>query len=298
MGKTREIKTRIRATSNIKRITKTMQMIATAKFQAAQKDVLAAQPFADKIAELVSEVAASGGDSDRGPIHPLLRQAREPKKQLLLVITSNRGLCGAYNSHVLREAMGLLDQHESDAIDVEVTGKKAVSYFRFAGRAIDKIHDMGDKPSYADVEALANDFMARFEAGEYDAVRVASMRFESMSRQTPQVISLLPLEDPSQTEDANIPGRGTEPSTHYEFSPDPEALLGRLLPVSVRTRLFQCFQEAALSENLARMVAMQGATDAADKMGKRLTREYNRARQAAITTELSEIIAGSMALSS
>jgi F-type H+-transporting ATPase subunit gamma len=281
----------MKAVANIRRITKTMQMIATARFQAAQRRATQAQPYTRKIAELVGELAANVGDGE--VTHPLLK-APSPavKRQLLLVITSNRGLCGAYNANVLRAATAYLRKNTGTQIDVEVVGKKAVSFFRFNKVNVSQFHSQfGDKPEYEDVQRLAESYMQRFSEGQYDSVSVVSMEFQSMAKQAPRVLQILPLRRP----DAGNTQKAAA-QVDYDFSPEPERLLNELLPITVKTQLFQCFNEAAVSEHIARMVAMKSATDAATKMGKNLTRKFNRARQAAITTELSEIIAGAAAL--
>jgi len=294
MAKTREIKRRIKAVGNIKRITKTMQMIATARFQAAFRRASAAQPYTRKIAELVGELAAtaaSGGTLK----HPLLKSDRTPTgRKLVMVITSNRGLCGGYNANVLRVTVSHLRDHAEGETEIEVVGKKATSYFKFVGKPISKSHtQFGDNPKYEEVEQLAEQYMKAFAQGQYDSIDVISMSFISMARQTPKVVRLLPMENPAAT-----PGSGEKAAAtvEYDFSPDPVQLLNELLPITVKTQLFQCFNEAVVGEQIARMIAMKAATDSAGKMGKELTRRYNRARQAAITTELSEIIAGAAAL--
>ena len=295
MAKTREIKGRMKAVGNIKRITKTMQMIASAQFQALQRRATAAKPFTQQIAKLVAELSARAGGDESTLSHPLLASP-EPKvgRELLLVISSNRGLCGAYNGNILRVASNELRRTAAanGQVQLEVVGKKGQNYFKFAGVPVEKFHSqIGDKPVYAEVEHLAERLMKEFTAGQYDAVKVAYMSFESMSRQSAVVRHLLPLEDPTAGADA-------EPVAvpDYEFSPDAETLLAELLPMTVKTTLFQWFNEAVVSEQLARMVAMKAATDNAGQMGKALAREFNRARQTAITTELSEIIGGTAAL--
>ena len=296
-GKTREIKGRIKAVANIQRITKTMQMIATARFQSALKRATSAKPYTAKIAELVAEVAsAAGGESDP---HPLLRRVAPGSgngRELILVITSNRGLAGAYNANVLRQTAAYMRENPNKQIDLEVVGKKGQAFFRFSGKAVSKFHStLSETPSYEEVELIADAYMAKFTDGTYDAVHVAYMGFETISRQKPTIATLLPLEAP-----AAEPGEGGKASAgynaQYEFSPNPKDLLDELLPATVKARLLQAFNEASLGEHIARMVAMKAATDAAGKMGKGLKRDFNRARQAAITTELSEIIAGAAAL--
>lgn len=298
-GKGREIKGRIKAVGNIQRITKTMQMIATARFQAMQKRAVSAQAYTRKIAEIVGELSTGLG-SEAGSAHPLLSPAEgAADKSLLLVITSNRGLCGAYNANVLRRATLFIN--DQPRIDVEAAGKKAVGFFRFMNMPLARFHSQfGETPQYDDVNALAERYMDAFTAGEYKSVHVAYTAFESMSRQTPRIVRLLPLESPTGDE-AEAPGdteAAAKPAgtVDYDFSPDPEQLLADLLPITVKTTLFQCFNEAVVSEQLARMVAMKAATDAAGKMKKSLQRSFNRARQTAITTELTEIIGGTAAL--
>ncbi len=299
MAKTREIKGRMKAVGNIQRITKTMQMIATAKFQASQRQATEAKPYTQKIAELVQEMvaaASSGGGDDPASgskiDHPLLRTPQPAvNRRLLLVLTSNRGLCGGYNANILRTATAFLREHAHEQIDLEVTGKKGLAYFRFAKTPVAQFYShLSDSPPYDQIEHLADQVMDRFTQGRYDAVHVTYMEFLSVARQKPTVLELLPLRPPQADAKAG------STSTVYDYSPDPDQLLGELLPASVRTQLFQCFNEATVSEHIARMVAMKSATDAAGKMKKSLTRQFNRARQTAITTELSEIIGGAAAL--
>ncbi len=289
---TREIKGRIKAVGNIQRITKTMQMISTARFQAMQKRATEAQLYTQRISEIVSELAAtlsqSGEVSD-----PLLSAPKPPVgKQLILVISSNRGLCGGYNANLLRTAIAEIRNAQNAA--VEVVGKKANSYFKFTGIQVDSFHShIDDKPEYADVERLAEQYMHDFTEGKYDSVKVIYTAFVSMSRQEPRVHQLLPMEPPAPEEGEK---KAAGPEIVYDFSPEPEELLSELLPITVKTSLFQCFNEATVSEQLSRMIAMKAATDAAGKMQKTLKRKFNRARQTAITTELSEIISGAAAL--
>ena len=295
MAKTREIKGRIKAIGNIERITKTMQMIATARFQAALRSATDTQPYTKKIAELVGELAAScGGQQDDALAHPLLRATPNSGRQLLLVITSNRGLCGGYNAGVLRAADAAIKQ-QSGGLNLEVVGRKGAAYFRFTGTPVDAIHtDFGDKPTYGQVEQLAERYMRHFVAAKCDTISVAFMSFQTVVRQTPEVVNLLPLADPLAESDSGSPPAAA--STVYDFSPGPQQLLDQILPITVKSRLFQCFNEAIVGEHIARMVAMKNATDSAVTMGKELTRKFNRARQSAITTELSEIIGGAAAL--
>ncbi|MEM7683023.1 MAG: ATP synthase F1 subunit gamma [Planctomycetota bacterium] len=296
----REIKGRIRAVGNIQRITKTMQMIATARFQAMAKRATDAQAYSQRIRQVAGQLAeAMGDDADAG--HPLLSPpTASPGRELLLVIGSDRGLCGAYNANIVRAAAQYFRElSESSELRLEAVGRKAVGILKFSGRDITQSHEQfGDKPAYADVEALAQRYIDEFIAGKYDAVRVCSTAYVSKSKQMAMVQTLLPLEPPAPV-DAAQTAAGDAPGRHvpvYEFQPDPKSLLDAILPMTVKTGLFQLFNEAIVSEQLARMVAMKAATDAAGKQRKGLKRDFNRARQTAITTELSEIISGAAAL--
>ncbi len=293
MGKTREIKKRIKAVGNIRRITKTMQMIATSKFARAQQAALAGKPYTETLFDLVNELASGLGDVT----HPLLdsgQGASRPGRELTLVLTSERGLCGPYNGSVLRSAMQFFRANPGAKSGViEVVGKKGVGFFKYAGISVAKAHTFGDKVSYEAVRALAEEYTARFLAGEVSAVRVISMKYISAGKQTPVTLQVLPFRPPP----AAAKGGGTGGTVQiFEFSPDASALLGDLLPAAVKATLFQAFNDAVVSEHIARMVAMKSATDNAGKAGKRLTRVYNRARQAQITTELTEIVSGAAAL--
>lgn len=298
MAQIREIKKRMVAVGTIQRITKTMQMIATAKFTAAVARAKATKPYTQKIRQLVAEVAAAAGDVD----HPLINgPAESPKRELLLVISSDRGLCGAFNSNVLRKSLNHIRdlKNRNVAFDLEVSGKKAFAFFKFLQIPTAHRHTIGDKPKYEEVERLASRYIDEFTAGKYDAVRVAFMRFESNSRQVPEVAQLLPLKAPTATQPAVAADGSKEAASAnatYEFSPSSEALLADLLPLTVKTSLFQAFNDAVVSEQIMRMVAMKAATENAKDLGKSLRRQFNRARQTKITTELTEIVSGAAAL--
>ncbi|HZL35140.1 MAG TPA: ATP synthase F1 subunit gamma [Tepidisphaeraceae bacterium] len=312
MAKARAIVKRRKAVRNIRKITKTMQMIATAKFQKSLRRAVGTKPYSRKVRELVRELAASVGNVE----HPLLRRpgpADRTHRIALLVITSNRGLAGAYNGNVLRKVMGFIRQQEAagNGIDLYITGKKGTTYFNYQRRPIIQRVDVSDAVKFAEIEPTADRFIEDFTSGKVDAVYVAYMNFVSAGLQKAEVISLLPL---SGTEDAaggattagkgsagaasTAPGAGAPaPASSgqhaiYDFLPGPEELLNELLPLTVRTALFQAYLDAATSEHVARMVSMKSATDNADKMVKSLTMRYNRARQSQITTELSEIMGG------
>jgi F-type H+-transporting ATPase subunit gamma len=298
MAKARAIVKRRKAVRNIKKITKTMQMIATAKFQKSLKRAVATKPYSMKVRELVAELAQSLGEVT----HPLLRKPPENSRGpvALVVITSNRGLAGAYNGSVLRMSGHFIREQEAAGrkIDLFVAGKKGVNYFNFQKRPVtQRLDQIGDAPKFETVELVANQFIEQFVSGKYDAVYVAYMNFLSAGVQKPEVTMLLPLsnvETAKKSEGASRPATGGGPQLNlvYDFIPDAQTLLDELLPLTVKTALFQYFLDATTSEHVARMVAMKSATDNADEMGKLLTMQYNRARQSQITTELSEIMGG------
>lgn len=281
--------------TNIKKITRTMQLIATAKFQKAMHRATATQPYTEKLTELVTHLSRQVTEVD----HPLLRNEPVSGRSAVLVLTSNRGLCGGYNGRLLEAGLNRLRESEKNLeMELDVSGKKGINYFRFLGREIRKSYThLEDKVRFEEVEVLADEFIDRFSRQELDSVSVVYMKFQSVARQVPTVIELLPMQAQTDTDADADESAGGEAGVQYDFSPDPEALLAELLPASVRTRLFQCFTDAAVSEQIARMVAMKAATDAASDMIKILTRTYNRARQTQITMELLDIIGGSEAVS-
>ncbi len=293
MANRRVLVKRRKSVRNIRKITRTMQLIATARFQAAYNRVVASKPYSDKLAELAGDLSRAAGSIE----HPLMQTHEEADQDALVVITSNRGLCGGYNANVLRRAIEHVDWETAagDGLGAEVTmvGKKGRNYFRFLKRDMAReLIDLGDEPRYDQIEPLANELIERFEKGEIRSVHVAYMQFVSSSRQVPTLLPLLPLSGAAKDSGEGGGGRQIE----YEYSPEPKALLDELLPASVRMRLFQCFTEAVVSEQVARMVAMKAATDAASDMITTLTRQYNRARQTHITMELLDIIGGAAAV--
>lgn len=287
MGNTRDIKKRMKAVGNIKRITRTMQMIATSKFARAQQASVASRPYTESLFGLVAKLNAAGV----GEGNPLLNQPNADAPELTLVISAERGLCGPYNGTILRTSLRHLRANEGSLL--EVVGKKGATALRFNGFKDFRHHPaFGDKPQYEDVERLAKEYIDRFTRGEISAVRIVYMKYISAGKQEPTVLQLLPFSTP-ETAGAEETAGFTDV---YEFSPDAESLLEYLLPAAVKAVLFQCFNDAIVSEHIARMVAMKAATDNAGKMGNSLKRQFNRMRQAQITTELTEIISGAAAL--
>jgi F-type H+-transporting ATPase subunit gamma len=301
MAKTRAIVKRRKAIRNIRKITRTMELIATARFKKALDRATEAEAYTRKIAELAADLSASATNIS----HPLLQTHPDIKNSLVLVITSNRGLCGGYNASILREAIARVRQvrDEGVTLHLELSGKRAIAYFRFHGISADeKFTHFEDRPRFDEVEVLANRYLAGYVAGRLDRVEVVYMKFLNAARQTPVVETLLPL---SSVEEATKVGerRGRRPEEtrqpspiEYEFLPSAQDILQELLPVSFKVRLFKCFLDAAVSEQIARRVAMKAATENAGDIIKTLTRQYNRARQAQITKEIAEVIGGAEAL--
>jgi F-type H+-transporting ATPase subunit gamma len=305
MAKARAIVKRRKSVQNIRKITRTMELIATARFKKALDRATAAEAYTRKIAELVADLSATAQDVS----HPLL-EVREPaKKSLLLVLTSNRGLAGGYNGNVIRVATRTLQDYATDGLEkrLEVSGKRGLAFCRFRGIATDASYlQFEDRPQFDEVEVLANNYIRMFLKGEIDRVDVAYTRFINSARQEAVVQTLLPM-TAAQVAQAVDPVRQSKPAgkenprsakdrVPYEFVPDAASILEEIVPVSFKVRLFKCFLDAAVSEQISRMVAMRGATENADDMIKNLTMLYNRARQAQITRELAEIIGGAAAL--
>jgi F-type H+-transporting ATPase subunit gamma len=294
MAKTRALVNRRKAIRNIRKITRTMELIATARFKKAMDRAVEADAFTRKVAELAADLSASATNIT----HPLLEKRETIKNSVLLVLCSNRGLCGGYNTAILREANAQIHQTRADNIGLhlELSGKRAINYFRYQGVVAEHAYThFEDKPTFAEVDALASRYLADYIAGKIDRVDVAYMKFLSAARQAPAVDTLLPLSTmipPSRKGEVAKPQTGVE----YEFLPSAAEILQEILPLSFKIRLFKCFLDAAVSEQIARRVAMKAATENASDMIKTLSLQYNRARQAQITKEIAEIIGGAAAL--
>ncbi|MCG6157555.1 ATP synthase F1 subunit gamma [Rubinisphaera margarita] len=292
MAKARAIIKRLKAVKNIRKITRTMELIATARFKKAMDRAAEARAYTEKIAEIVGDLAAA----DLSFSHPLLERRDSEERVLVLVLTSNRGLCGGYNSAVLRLAGQRLRELNRDRRNVvlEVSGKRGLAYFKFEGKPIERAFThFEDKPSFEEVDELASRFAELYTSGAVDRIDVVYTQFQSISRQYAVRETLLPFENltaGTDTEDTKTR------SVDYEFLPSAEAILEEIVPAAFKAKLFKCFLDAAVSEQIARMVAMKGATENADEMIGSLSTRYNRARQSQITSELSEIIGGAAAL--
>jgi F-type H+-transporting ATPase subunit gamma len=295
MANTRVLVKRRKAVRNIKKITRTMELIATSRFKKAMDRATQAEAYTRKIAEMAADLTAVAGAVQ----HPLLAKREKIERSLLLVICSNRGLCGGYNAGILREATNAFRQMKAEGITTvwELSGKRAINFFRFQGiQAEQSYTQFEDKPSFAEVNEIAERYLKAFIGGQVDRVQVCYMKFISAGVQRPVVETLLPLETIAPEVKSRAPVEQPKKPVEYEFMPDAGSILQELLPVSFKVRLFKCFLDAAVSEQIARRVTMKQATENADDMIKALSREYNRARQANITKEILEVIGGAEAL--
>ena len=292
MAKARAIVKRLKAVKNIRKITRTMELIATARFKKAMDRATEAASYTKKISEIVADLSKA----DLSFSHPLLTQPEEQTKNVLLVLTSNRGLCGGYNASVLRHVTSRLKQARTsgEELAIEVAGKRGLAYLKFQELNYAKAYtNFEDKPRFDEVEEIADRYIDGFIAGDIHRVDVAYTKFESSSRQTAVLETLLPVGSLGGDDDSS---EGEDRGVDYEFLPSPEDILEEIVPAAFKARLFKCFLDAAVSEQIARMVAMKGATENAGDMISTLSMQYNRARQSQITSELSEIIGGAAAL--
>ena len=292
MAKTRELVVRRKAIRNIRKITRTMELIATARFKKAMDRTVEAAAYTKKIAEIAAELSASAQDVT----HPLLVKREKISKRILLVICSNRGLCGGYNAGILREATNSLNAAKSRGEEtlLELSGKRAISFFKYQQIIpVATYINFEDKPRFDEVEPLADKFIIEFVAGNVDAVDVAYMKFLNPARQIPVVETILPFAKPNESSATAVKKND---NVSYEFLPSAEEILAELLPQAFKASLFKCFLDAAVSEQIGRRVTMKAATENADDMIKAISLLYNRARHAQITKEISDIIGGAAAL--
>jgi F-type H+-transporting ATPase subunit gamma len=288
-GKERVLRRRIKSVQSTKKITRAMELIAATRVVKAQQRVLASRPYAEQITEVIKNLADAGAGVD----HPLLRPPTPNGKIAFVVIAGDRGLAGPYTTNIIRAAERELQARRSEGADYSLilVGKKAEQYFRFRGFRIDSSFvGMTDTPTYEDAREVAEVVRSRFEAGEVDEVVLVYTQFLSVGTQRPTVRQFLPLAgvNPSTDPDA-VP-------SSYEFEPAPDEILHRLLPRYVEARLYAAMLDASASEHAARQRAMKSATDNAEELIIKLSRQMNRARQDSITTEIMEIVGGAEAL--
>src|SRR6267142_2181820 len=295
MAKPRELKRRIRSVQNTRKITKTMELVSTSKLKRAQDRVVGARPYAQALAEVIGELYSP----ELAERFPLLRQPGHTgrgagvRHSALLLITSNRGLCGAFNSNLIREARRRLEELEAQDTHTELhlVGKKGISYFKFTKRNIASQRvDIGDRPTLEHAAQLAKPLMDRFSAGDLDTVDIVFAKFNSAVSTPPTTLRVLPVAPP-----AAKGGEGRRGAANYILKPSAEEILDELLPLCVQNQFYRALVETAAAEHGARRTAMKNATDAGSDMLTILQRTFNRARQAQITQELAEIVGGAEA---
>ena len=286
MAKPRELKRRIRSVQNTKKITKTMELVSTSKLKRAQDRVVGARPYAQALAEVIGDLYSP----ELAERFPLLRQpTHDARRMALVLITSNRGLCGAFNANLIREARRRLAELEAQDAHTELhlVGKKGISYFKFTKRNIASQRvDIGDRPTLDHAVELARPLMERFAKGDLDAVDIVFAKFNSAVSTPPTTLRVLPVAPPEKR-------RST---VNYILEPSAEKILDELLPLYVQNQFYRALVETAAAEHGARRTAMKNATDAGSDMLTILQRTFNRARQAQITQELAEIVGGAEAL--
>jgi F-type H+-transporting ATPase subunit gamma len=290
MAKPRELRRRIKSVQSTRKITKTMELVATSKLKRAQDRVVATRPYAAALAEVIADLYTPAL-AERFPL--LRRPAGAARRVALLLITSNRGLCGAFNANLIREARRRIEQLEADgtAAELHLIGRKGISYFKFAKRPVASQRiDIGDKPTVAHAAEVVTPLMAQFEAGAVDAVEVVFSQFRSAVSTPPTTLRILPIAPP-------VAGRSGPAAGNYILKPSAEAILEQLLPLYVRNQIYRALVETAAAFLGAQRTAMKNATDNAGEIIEVLQRTYNRARQAQITQEIAEIVGGAEALS-
>jgi F-type H+-transporting ATPase subunit gamma len=285
MAKGRELKGRIKSVENTRKITRTMEMVATSKMKRAQDRVVAARPYAHALADVISSLYSP----ELAERFPLLRQPTEQRRVALIVLTSNRGLAGAFNANLIKEARFRIAEIEraGTKVDVHVIGKKGLGYFRYVGRAVASSRiDLSDRPTAQNAAEIADPLIDRFASGEIDAVYVVYAKFQSALSTPPSTLTVLPVTPPERS--------GPQPD--YILLPSAEVILTQLLPSYVRNSVYRALVETVAGEQSARRTAMKNATDNAGEMLNVLRRTFNRARQAQITQEIAEIVGGAAAL--
>ena len=294
MAKPRELRRRIKSVQSTRKITKTMELVATSKLKRAQDRVVAARPYAAALAEVIGDLYAP----ELAERFPLLRQpaaGTRGRRVALVVITANRGLCGAFNANLIREARRRIEQLEGEGagVDLHLIGKKGITYFKFAKRpAASQRTDIGDKPTPSHAAEVVGPLMTQFESGALDAVEVVFAQFKSAVSTPPTTLRILPIAPPGAAEG----GKARPRAANYILKPSAEAILEQLLPLYVRNQLYRALVETAAAFLGAQRTAMKNATDNAGEIIELLQRTYNRARQAQITQELAEIVGGAEAL--
>ena len=294
MAQPRELRRRIKSVENTRQITKTMEMVATSKLKRAQDRVIAARPYAAALAEIIADLYDPALEEQ----FPLLRRPQGGIKRAAVIgITSNRGLAGAFNANLIKETRSRIKAFEQEGAEVELhmIGKKGVGFFKYLGRHMTTAtQEITDRPSMEDAIGVINPVVERFEAGELDAVEVVFAKFVSPLTTPATTMRILPVEV-TAVDKSEATSAGSF-ATNYILHPSAEEIIGAVLPLYVRNAMYRALVETAASEQGARRTAMKNATDNAGDMLDNLRRTLNRARQAQITQEISEIVGGAAAL--
>jgi F-type H+-transporting ATPase subunit gamma len=288
--KTRVIRRRISSVTNTKKITRTMEMVAASKLKRAQARVISSGPYMEMLRDIMVRLSGAGLDTTRYPLF----EEREVKRVLLWILTADRGLCGGFNVNLIRYGRETLQREERAGHDVRLwmSGRKGVGNFKFRGIEMDRtMTGLPDRPTYEDARRFAKELTDPFLSGEVDRVLIVWPKFETLGRQPPSVMQLVPIPRPEVA--AGEEHGGEIP---FLFEPNPEEIFAKLLPLYVENMVFRVLAETVAAEMIARRIAMKLATDNADKIVKQLTLQYNKARQAQITQEIAEILGGSEAL--
>jgi F-type H+-transporting ATPase subunit gamma len=288
----RDIKRRIKSVGNTKKITSTMEMVATSKMKKVQGRLEQSKPYEIKINEIIKNLLAAGFSTLQ---HPLFREVAQPNRCLILQIAGNRGLCGSYNTRGLEKTLDFKEQLESEGKDVQlfVIGKKAITFYNYIKQPMFKSGpNSEDKFSFDEATQLSEELTKYFISGEVHEVYISYSKVFTSANQKPEVVKLLPISPEMEIDYDALPNA----SMDYIFEPNPAEIFSYILPLYLKVKLYTCFLESSYSEQFARRVAMKNATDAAKDMIKELTVTYNRVRQDKITTEISEIVGGAAAL--
>lgn len=293
MATQREIRKRIRSVASTRKITKTMEMVATAKMKKMLDRLSMSKPYSNKIDQIIANLRESGVET---VMDPLLQERREPSRILLILVTGNRGLCGGFNTNIIDTALSFKNKlavEEGKEVLLYMIGKKGNGYLKFIKEPIYKyMQNLEDKLTFSDASQMGNELIGLFINGEVDEVYLCSTRVVSSSSQRPVISKLLPI-TPERQEIERAP---SEFHVQYIFEPSPFKIFSSLLPLYVKVKIYTCLLESGYSEQFARRVAMKNATDAATEMVRELTIRYNRVRQAKITNEIAEIVGGASAL--
>jgi F-type H+-transporting ATPase subunit gamma len=295
MAKGRELKGRIRSVQNTRKITKTMELVATSKLKRAQDRVVAARPYAEALRQVIADLITP----DLAHQFALLRRPAPPSKggpgrAAVILLTSNRGLAGGFNSNLIKEARRRVESLESEGYKVDLygVGKKGIGFFKYLGRRMTlERTDIGDRPTSEHAGEVVQPLIEAYEAGDLASVDLVYARFVSALQTPPTAVRILPVETAGQERD-----QGQRMAANYILAPSAEAILEQLLPLYVRNAVYRGLVETAAAEHGARRTAMKNATDNAGEILELLKRTYNRQRQAQITQEIAEIVGGSAAL--